>query len=60
MSLKEWIHNTNKAAEENLTPVSEGQREDYIKKDTWKLIVERDKMVEEKGNNDNEKAKSRS
>ena len=50
VSLEEWIHIIEKAAEEKLTPVSEDQRKYYIKKYTWKLIVEVDKLVEEKGN----------
>ena len=55
VSLQEWIHIINEAAKENLSPISEEQRKDYIKKDTWKLIVERDKVVEEKGNKEIEK-----
>ena len=50
VSLQDWIHVITKAAEENLTPISEEQRKDYIKKETWNWIVERDTLVEEKRN----------
>ena len=57
VTLQEWIHIINKAAEDNLSPISEDQRKDCIKRDTWKLIVERDNVVEEKGNKETEKTK---